>query len=57
MLTAENEMECCLNSPTQTGDVLRLCSTSQYICCRHYPAVVSTLLQFIVSYNELNLHF
>ena len=32
--------------------VLRLCSTSHYICCRHYPAVVSTLLQFIVGYNE-----
>ena len=29
-----------------------LCSISRYICCCHHPAVVSTLLQVILSYNE-----
>ena len=29
-----------------------LCSISLYICCCHHPAVVSTLLQVILSYNE-----
>ena len=29
-----------------------LCSISRYICCCLHPAVVSTLLQVILSYNE-----
>ena len=58
MWTAENEMDCCLNSLAQTwehsdpSNFFCLCFTSSYTCCRHHPAVVSTLSQVILSYNE-----
>ena len=58
MLTAENEMDCCLKSPNQIGEH----SDSSNVCVcvplsirfvfRHHPAVVSTLLEVILRYNE-----
>ena len=36
----------------QSFKCFRLCSISRYICCCHHPAVVSTLLQVILRYNE-----
>ena len=44
MLTAENEMDCCLNSPTQTGE--RSDSSNNGVCVS-FPVIffVSIILQ------------
>ena len=58
MLTAENEMDCFLNSPIQTGGHSNLSNVFDCVPVpvifveRHYPAVASTLLRVILSYKQ-----
>ena len=54
MLTAENEMDCCFNSPTQTGEHCQPLKKKKFVC-EPLPVifvvsiiVVSTLLQVIL---------
>ena len=66
MLTAENEMDCCLNSPTQTVEH----SDSLYVCvCVPLPVIFVVaiilllfppfcrLILLISNYEKVKLHF